>query len=194
MASPETKFPFVVTRKDTGPHVKVAILDLPPRSNLLVYSEMASWNEYIEIFEEVTGLKLVYKEVSIEEADKASPWHHIGREAGEVKQFAQELGWHGGDPSMLFHEDVSRGDHFLAEQSADETSVVGEERDLVEDDESTGMVRKRGLVGLEELEKVLKSSVVRRYRGLEPLPCKCRAQEEAGGKTQALSESFVSAQ
>ncbi|KAL1691088.1 hypothetical protein GGG16DRAFT_91724 [Schizophyllum commune] len=108
VASPDTKFPFVVTRKDTGPHVKVAILDLPPRSNLLVYSEMASWNEYIKIFKEVTGLKLVYKEVSIEEADKASPWHHIGREAGEVKQFAQELGWHGGDPSMLFHEDLAK--------------------------------------------------------------------------------------
>ncbi|KAL1663584.1 hypothetical protein GGF50DRAFT_56590 [Schizophyllum commune] len=153
VASSDTKFPFVVTRKDTGPHVKVAMIDLPPRSNLLVYSEMASWKEYIKIFEEVTGLKLVYKEVSIEEADRASPWHHIGREVGEVKQFTQELGWHGGDPRMLFHDDVSYLNDLFDEPTIDRASSAGEERDLIEDDEPEGMDGKRGLVGSEGLEK-----------------------------------------
>ncbi|KAL1744128.1 hypothetical protein HDZ31DRAFT_39372 [Schizophyllum fasciatum] len=105
---PDTKWPFVVTRKDTGPFVKAAVLDLPPKSNILVYSEMASWNEYIKTFEQITGIKLVYKQVSIEEAAVAMPYNNVGREAGEVKLFAQELGWHGGDPTMLFHEDLAK--------------------------------------------------------------------------------------
>ncbi|TRM64442.1 hypothetical protein BD626DRAFT_568198 [Schizophyllum amplum] len=110
VGSADTKYPFVATSQDTGAFVKAAV-ELPPQSNLLAYSEMASWAEYAKTFQEVTGISLHYQPVTIEQIAAFLPENNVGREAGEVNLFTEELGWHGGDPSMLFLEDLAKLGH-----------------------------------------------------------------------------------
>ncbi|TRM70068.1 hypothetical protein BD626DRAFT_533477 [Schizophyllum amplum] len=109
----ELEMPVLMPKKvaeDTGAFVKAAV-ELPPQSNLLAYSEMASWAEYVKTFEEVTGISVHYQSVTIEQIAALLPQNNIGREAGEVNLFTEELGWHGGDPSMLFLEDLAKLGH-----------------------------------------------------------------------------------
>lgn len=54
--SPEYKMPFVVTHKDTGAFVK-ALVDLPPRKNLLGVSEHMTWPEWTKLWGDVLGVK-----------------------------------------------------------------------------------------------------------------------------------------
>jgi hypothetical protein len=86
----EALHPFVVPA-DTGLFVGLLVRS-PPKQNLLGVSEMANYIEYMNIWSEVTGVPSEVREISVQEADEASPGG-IGREAAESTATSAEFGW-----------------------------------------------------------------------------------------------------
>jgi len=86
----EALHPFVVPA-DTGLFVGLLVRS-PPKQNLLGVSEMANYIEYMKIWSEVTGVPSEVREISVQEADEASPGG-IGREAAESTATSAEFGW-----------------------------------------------------------------------------------------------------
>lgn len=95
--------PLVVTA-DTGTFVDLLVRS-PPKQDLLGVSEMASYDTYIRIWGEVTGVPGGVAELSVEDADKAAPGG-LGREAAESTATSAEFGW-GVDEGLVLPKDVS---------------------------------------------------------------------------------------
>lgn len=98
---PTALHPFFVP-DDTGVFVEL-LVKAPPKQDLLGVSELASYETYIKAWSEVTGIPGVIKEITVEEADRASPGG-LGREAGESTATSAEFGW--GD-NLVLPTDVS---------------------------------------------------------------------------------------
>ncbi|KAI9737477.1 MAG: hypothetical protein M1834_009632 [Cirrosporium novae-zelandiae] len=113
----DSPLPFIVTHKDTGPLVKALITQLPPGKNLLAYSEMMTYDEYIALWAKVVGVTARGKQCTIEEYDRMIPGG-VGRETGESASYATEFGYDGGDPEVTKTKDVSVTVVYLA-------SVIG---------------------------------------------------------------------
>ncbi|EKG13660.1 hypothetical protein MPH_09125 [Macrophomina phaseolina MS6] len=109
----EEKIPFVWAQRDTGPLVKT-LVEAEAGVNLLGYSELLTWKEYMQMWGRVLGVKLGgdcgsgYKSVSAEEikAGIQGP-EEMKMEALESMQYVQEFGWTGGEPGVLHPKDVS---------------------------------------------------------------------------------------
>jgi len=82
--------PFVIP-EDTGAFVEL-LVRAPPKQDLLGVSEMSDYVTYMRIWSEVTGVPSEVKEITVEDADKASPGG-LGREAAESTATSAEFGW-----------------------------------------------------------------------------------------------------
>jgi hypothetical protein len=106
------KLPFIWILRDTGPLVKKLVEDVRPGTRLLGVSSMASYREYFSTWARVVGKQLGgdqgIKQVSPEEwserlrGDKDHKQHML-----ETWAFAEEFGYDGGDPEMVYPKDVS---------------------------------------------------------------------------------------
>jgi len=94
--SPTALHPFFVP-DDTGLFVDL-LVRAPPGQDLLGVSEFASYETFIKLWSEVTGVPSEAQEITVEDADKASPGG-IGREAAESNATSAEFGW--GDHLVL---------------------------------------------------------------------------------------------
>lgn len=103
--SAEYRMPFVVPHKDTGAFVR-ALVDLPTGTNLLGVSELLTWPEWSKIWGEVLGVEARFKQVSNEEFFQGMPIA-FASEFEESFAFIEELGYTGGDPDVVFAEEVS---------------------------------------------------------------------------------------
>ncbi len=110
--------PMIDTKKDTGQFVR-ALVQLPPGKNLLAYGSMISWKDYMALWARI--LKLpggFYKQLTIEDVDKMAPGG-FGREVAEGWVAQGELGYDGGDPTVLHPKDVSTRDWLSDNTRAD---------------------------------------------------------------------------
>lgn len=99
--SPAAPHPFFVPN-DTGLFVDLLVRSLP-KQDLLGVSETASYETYVKVWSEVTGVPGEAQEVTIEQSDKAAPGG-LGREAAESSSTSAEFGW--GD-HLVSPKDVS---------------------------------------------------------------------------------------
>jgi hypothetical protein len=103
--------PFVWTRRDTGPLVKKLIEDLQPGTRLAAVSQKATYREFMATWAKVGGKNLAgdggIKQVSEEEYMNMIPGdEHIKEHVLDCWEFARDFGYYGGDPEVLFPEDV----------------------------------------------------------------------------------------
>ena len=97
---------MIDTKKDTGHFVR-ALIQLPPGKNLLAYGSMISWKDYTTLWAKILELPGgYYKQLTIDDFDKMVPGG-LGREIGEGWMAQGELGYDGGDPSVVHPKDVS---------------------------------------------------------------------------------------
>jgi hypothetical protein len=93
--------PLFVTQ-DTGAFVDL-LVRAPPRQDLLGVSEMASYQDFMKLWTEVTGVPSEVREISVEDLDKAIPGG-LGREYGESSASSAEFGW---GKHLVMPKDVS---------------------------------------------------------------------------------------
>ena len=103
--SPRTPIPVVDTCADTGAFVK-GLLSVPPGRNVLGYSSLVSKEEYMRLWCRHLGVKGAFKQVSADEWDKQFP-ESMRKEVAEASAYAEEFGYHGGDPDVVHPKDVS---------------------------------------------------------------------------------------
>ncbi|KAF4625309.1 hypothetical protein G7Y89_g12857 [Cudoniella acicularis] len=82
--------PWVVP-EDTGIFAELLVRS-PPKQDLLAVNEMASYNAFMDIWSEVTGVPSEVRAISVQEADEASPGG-LAREAAESNSTSAEFGW-----------------------------------------------------------------------------------------------------
>jgi hypothetical protein len=109
-ASPEVKYPFVVTQRDTGAFVK-ALVDAPPGKDLLGVSQTMTWPEWMKLWGDILGVKAGYKQISTEEFFKDVP-EPLKTELADAWDYAHEFGYTGGDPDVVTPDQVGQSYEF----------------------------------------------------------------------------------
>jgi nucleoside-diphosphate-sugar epimerase len=96
--------PFVVP-SDTGNYV-LALTKVPPGKKLVGCSECLTWDEFVELWSRVVGVKAVYEPCTIEEHAQAVPGGYT-RMIGNMYEYATQFGyWGDGDPDVVFPEEL----------------------------------------------------------------------------------------
>ncbi|KAL9102109.1 MAG: hypothetical protein Q9187_009164 [Circinaria calcarea] len=102
--------PLVDPRKDCGYFVR-ALVQSPPGKNLLGAGSFATWEEYLKLWCGIFGQKYGgYDQVPLETMEQTMEQvmpGGLGREIGEMFEYAAEFGYDGGDPSVIHPKDVS---------------------------------------------------------------------------------------
>jgi hypothetical protein len=102
--SGDVPIPLVVP-SDTGYFVK-ALSKLPPGKNLLAFGDRLTWAEYVALWSRVTGVPATFEKWTVAEHDKLAPGGY-GEEIAEMYAYAQDFGYDGSDPSVVYAQDVS---------------------------------------------------------------------------------------
>ena len=92
---------------DTGNYV-YAIAQLPPGKSYMAAGTVCSWNEYVRLWNEVTGAKGRYQQITLEQFAQASPDEPSGWEIGEMFEYSSDPGYDGGDKDLLYVEDIRK--------------------------------------------------------------------------------------
>ena len=105
MSSADHAVAFIVAEKDTGAFVK-ALIESPPGIEVLGYTRLMSWNDYMDLWSKTLGVRGRYQQMPREEFLTAVP-EPMRRQYDEVFRYVAEFGWTGGDPKVVQPEDVS---------------------------------------------------------------------------------------
>ena len=97
----------LVHPKDTGNYVW-ALSQLPAGTNMLASSERILWADYVKLWSKITGVPAAFEKTTVAEHAKLAPENGFGEEIGEMLAYAQNYGYDGSDPSVVFSADVSR--------------------------------------------------------------------------------------
>ncbi|KAI9284629.1 hypothetical protein BC943DRAFT_360976 [Umbelopsis sp. AD052] len=103
-AKPDTLYPWVNTRDDTGKFVR-ALVQLEPGKDLLGVSQMVTYGDYLKTWGEVNGVPTRFNHLSAEEFHKTLPESAVKEVQGSIA-FNEEFGWDGGEPGVLRPSDV----------------------------------------------------------------------------------------
>lgn len=103
----DCKVPLVATDEDTGPLVK-ALVNAGPGKNLLAFRELISFTEFAAEWARSLGVKSKYVHVGPDEEWTDMP-ESIKIDIEEGTAYLNEFGFAGGDPSVIYPEDVSVG-------------------------------------------------------------------------------------
>ncbi|KAG2176079.1 hypothetical protein INT44_000558 [Umbelopsis vinacea] len=103
-AKPDTLYPWVNTRDDTGKFVR-ALVQLEPGKDLLGVSQMVTYGDYLKTWGEVNGVPTRFNHLSAEELSKTLPESAVKEIQGSIA-FNEEFGWDGGEPGVLRPSDV----------------------------------------------------------------------------------------
>lgn len=87
--SPDVLVPHIDPTKDTGPWAK-ALLKLPPNTTLMAASEWLTWSQWIELFGQITGTNVSYKQTTVQDLDEHIPGG-TGKEIGEMYEFSSDF-------------------------------------------------------------------------------------------------------
>ena len=96
---------MVVTDRDTGAFVK-GLVESPPGINLLGYGSLLGWEEYMQIWSSMLGVKAMFEQIPESDYLTELP-SNLAREIGEGHAYQAEFGWDGGDPSVVHPKAVS---------------------------------------------------------------------------------------
>lgn len=97
--------PLVDVREDCGYFVR-ALVQSPPGKNLLGAGSFATWEEYLKLWCDIFGQKYGgYDQLPLEALEQTMPGG-MGREIGEMFEYAAEFGYDGGDPSVIHPKDL----------------------------------------------------------------------------------------
>ncbi|KAF3057505.1 NmrA family domain-containing protein 1 [Trichoderma lentiforme] len=90
--------PFIVP-EDTGYFVK-ALTQVPAGKNLIAFGDRLTWDDYIRLWSNITGIPAVFERTTVSEHAKLAPWG-FGKEIAEMLAYAQEFGYDGSDPTIV---------------------------------------------------------------------------------------------
>jgi hypothetical protein len=102
--SGDVPIPLIVP-SDAGNFVK-ALSQAPPGKNLLAFGDLMTWSDYVKIWSKTTGVPASFEHSTVAVLDKLAPGGY-GEEIGEMYAYAQDFGYWGGDPSVIYAKDVS---------------------------------------------------------------------------------------
>ncbi|TAQ86742.1 hypothetical protein B7494_g4946 [Chlorociboria aeruginascens] len=94
----------LVVPSDAGSFTK-ALTKVPPGKNLLAFGDLLTWQDYVDLWSRVTGVNASLEHKTVEDHDKLAPGGY-GEEIGEMYAYAQEFGYWGGDPSVIYPNDL----------------------------------------------------------------------------------------
>lgn len=95
----------LVLPKDTGNFVW-SLIQLPAGTNMLAFSARLPWADYVKLWSKLTGIPATFEKTTVAEHAKLAP-NGYGEEIGEMFAYAQDYGYDGSDPSVVFSADVS---------------------------------------------------------------------------------------
>lgn len=102
--SGDVPIPLVVP-SDAGIYTK-ALTQTSPGKNLLAYSSLIPWAEYVKLWSSITGVPAAFEHSTVAAMDKLAPGG-FGEEMGEMYAYGQDFGYWGGDPDIIHPKDVS---------------------------------------------------------------------------------------
>lgn len=95
---------FVPT--ETGKFVH-ALANETPGKNLLAYSDLLKWSDYVKLWSSITGVPAAFEHSTVEVMNQLAPGGY-GEEIGEMYAYAQDYGyWAEDDKTVIFPKDVS---------------------------------------------------------------------------------------
>lgn len=83
-----------------------ALIETSPGKNLAGQGDVLSWPEFCQIFTKLSGLKLGYHQLSVDELENVNPG--ASKELADMFTYIEKYGYFGGDPSVIFPDQVSR--------------------------------------------------------------------------------------
>ncbi|KAJ5902337.1 hypothetical protein N7495_002865 [Penicillium taxi] len=101
--SGDEPIPMVHT-KDTGNFVD-ALLYLPAGTNMLAFGDRLTWADYVKLWTSITGIPARFEKTTVEDHSKLEPADHSA-EMAEMYGYMQDIGFEGGDPSVVYSRDV----------------------------------------------------------------------------------------
>lgn len=108
--APYRKIPFIATIEDTGPLTK-ALVNSEPGKHLLAYREEMSFSEFAETWGRTLGVKARY-ELSGPDSHWADLPKELRLDIEDAAVYISEIGYDGGDPSIIRPSEVSSVDRF----------------------------------------------------------------------------------
>jgi hypothetical protein len=95
----------LVVPSDAGNFV-YALTKVSPGKNVLAFGDLLLWSDYVKLWSKITGVPAAFEHSTVETMDKLAPGGY-GEEIGEMYAYAQDFGYWGGDPSVIYARDVS---------------------------------------------------------------------------------------
>lgn len=94
----------LVDPTDTGIFVRV-LLRVPAGKHLFAFRDRITWSKYIEIWSKVTGIRATLELAEVADLDNIFPGSY-NEAIREMYAYAKEFGYDGGDPFVLYPENV----------------------------------------------------------------------------------------
>jgi len=94
----------LVVPTDAGNYVK-ALTQVPPGKNLLAFSKLLTWADYVKLWSSITGFPAAFEHSTVETMDKLAPGGY-GEEMGEMYAYSQDFGYWGGEEDVVHVQDV----------------------------------------------------------------------------------------
>jgi len=94
----------LVVPSDAGNFVR-ALIKVPPGKNLLAFSALLPWADYVKLWSSINGVKATFEHSTVKELDELAPGGY-GEEIGEMYAYSQDFGYWGGDPSVVYPKDL----------------------------------------------------------------------------------------
>jgi hypothetical protein len=101
--SGDVPIPLIVP-SDAGSFA-LALTKVPAGKNLLAFGDLIKWVKYVELWSKITGVPAAFEHSTVADLDKIAPGGY-GEEIGEMYAYAQDFGYWGLDPSVIFAKDV----------------------------------------------------------------------------------------
>jgi hypothetical protein len=73
---------------------------------VLAFSARLLWADYVKLWSKINGVPATFSKTTVAEHDKLAPGGY-GEEMAEMYAYAQDFGYDGSDPSVIYAKDVS---------------------------------------------------------------------------------------
>ena len=105
---PDCAVPHLDVRSDMDNFVW-AVSQMPAGESYMAAGSYCGFAEYSRLWAEVTGRKARYRQIGLEElVELASDDKEFGAELGAMYVYADEVGYDGGDGSLLWAQDIEK--------------------------------------------------------------------------------------
>ncbi|KAK5046194.1 hypothetical protein LTR84_008651 [Exophiala bonariae] len=94
----------LVIPSDAGYYVR-AIAEVGPGKNVLAFSKRIAWSDYVNLWSKITGVPASFAKTTVAEHAQLAPGGY-GEEMAEMYAYAQDFGYDGSDPSVIYAQDL----------------------------------------------------------------------------------------